>query len=131
MKAANIGLWGTLAILAWLGWIALDMARPVAAGGSSSASLSEIQTSTQPVLVEFYANWCGPCRAVGPIVEELKDEMAGRAKVIRINVDLEPQLSAEHGIRSIPTFIVFKDGREKGRQSGAISKAAMISMIGL
>jgi thioredoxin 1 len=93
--------------------------------------LAVLKTSDVPVLVEFYADWCGPCREVGPVVEALSTEVAGRAKVIRLDVDLQKQLADDHGVRSIPTFIAFKNGREVARQSGVISKARMRQMLGL
>jgi len=131
MKASNIGLWIASAVVVWCAWILLDMSAPVTTGGGSTASFSQVKNSPVPVLVEFYADWCGPCRAVAPVVEELSDELAGRAKVVRLNVDVEQALAAKYGIRGIPTFISFKDGREVSRQSGAIPKAAMLKMLGL
>ena len=131
MKASNIGLWITGAVFAWIGWIMLDMSRPVTIPTKSATSLEEVQSSKLPVLVEFYADWCGPCRKVGPVVEALSEELTGRAKVIRVNVDEQRILAAQHGIRSIPTFIVFKNGSEVKRQTGAIPKTAMLRMLEL
>ncbi len=131
MKSSNIGLWIAGAVMAWCGWIALDMATPLSSQGRSYSTLPEVKNATVPVLVEFYADWCGPCRAVGPVVEELSREVTGRAKVVRLDVDAESELAASHGIRSIPTFIAFKDGREVARESGAIPKAKMLQMLGL
>ncbi|TDU81437.1 thioredoxin [Prosthecobacter fusiformis] len=130
MKASNIGIWITCAAVAWFAWIMMDMGSPMTSSGGSSAILA-INTSAEPVLVEFYADWCGPCRSVAPVVEALTLEVAGRAKVIRLDVDEEKTLAAEHGVRSIPTFIAFKNGREVGRQSGAIPKQKMLEMLGL
>lgn len=93
--------------------------------------MAAVRTSAVPVLVEFYADWCGPCRSVGPVVEELSHELAGRAKVVRFDVDANGALASEHGVRGIPTFIAFKNGREVARKSGAIPKAAMLQMLGL
>ncbi|MES2508102.1 MAG: thioredoxin [Verrucomicrobiota bacterium] len=131
MKSSNIGLWIAGAAIAWCAWILLDMAEPLSSQGTSYSTLSEVKNSSVPVLVEFYADWCGPCRTVGPVVEELSHEVAGRAKVVRLDVDVESDLAASHGIRSIPTFIAFKNGREVARESGAISKARMLQMLGL
>ncbi len=130
MKASNIGLWIAGAAMAWFGWIMMDMSRPAVPRGGSS-SIPGLSTSTVPVLVEFYADWCGPCRSVGPVVEALSEEVSGRAKVVRLNVDAEPALASQHGVRGIPTFIAFKNGREVSRQSGAIPKAMMLQMLGL
>lgn len=135
MKAGNIGLWVVVAFVGWAGWIMLDMARPTSSpkksSESGSALLVTLQTSKVPVLVEFYADWCGPCKAVGPVVEELSREVGAHARVIRINVDDQPGASNEHGVRSIPTFIAFAGGKETRREVGAIPKRVMKEMLGL
>ncbi len=129
MKAGNIGLWIIAAVFAWAGWIILDVSR--APSGGTSSSISAVKTSKVPVLVEFYADWCGPCKAVGPVVNQLAGEVSGKAQVIRINVDDASEAANEHGIRSIPTFIAFKNGEEVRREVGAISKSLMLEMLGL
>lgn len=129
MKIANLGLWLIGAVLAWGAWIILDMSSPVHSSGSSS--LSVVKSSPVPVLVEFYADWCGPCKAVGPVVDVLAGEVAGKARVIRINVDEQEAASREHCVRGIPTFIAFKNGREVRREVGAIPKCVMLDMLGL
>ncbi len=135
VKAANLGLWLTGAVLVWAGWIFLDMSKPLSASSSAggSAVMSTVMASKVPVLVEFHAEWCGPCRAVGPVVEELARELSGsgKARVVRIDVDKDPQAAAAHGVRGIPAFIVFQNGRETARQTGAIPKALMRQMLGL
>jgi len=132
MNKGNIGLWFAGAFMLIMGWIAFDMLRPVSGGGTGSAtSISAVRTAKVPVLVEFYADWCGPCKVVGPMVKELANELKGKALVIRINVDEDPKLSREHGVRSIPTFIAFKSGRETGREVGGIPKERMRQLMGL
>ncbi len=132
MNKSNIGLWITGAFFALMGWIAFDMLRPASGGGVGSASsISAVRTAKVPVLVEFYADWCGPCKVVGPMVDELAQELKGKAIVIRINIDEDPKLARDHGVRGIPTFIAYKSGRETGREVGGIPKERMRSLLGL
>ena len=81
--------------------------------------------SDKPVLVDLWAEWCGPCRMVGPIVEELAKEYEGKAVVGKLNVDHNPNISMKFGIRSIPTMLFFKGGQLVDRQVGAVPKAAL------
>jgi thioredoxin 1 len=114
----------------YIGWIVFDMNRPGSSSGGTS-SLSAVRTAKVPVLVEFYADWCGPCKVVGPMVDELAQELKGKAIVIRINVDEDPKLAREHGVRGIPAFIAYKNGKETGREVGGIPKERMLSLLGL
>jgi thioredoxin 1 len=119
------------AFVLWAGWIIVDMSNTTSgAAGGSSPSMAQVRHSSQPVLVEFYADWCGPCRAVGPVVEALAGELQGKAKVVRINIDDHRDAAQENGVRSIPTFIAFHQGRETGREVGAIPKARMMELLG-
>jgi len=81
--------------------------------------------SDKPVLVDLWAEWCGPCRMVGPVVEELAKEYEGKAVVGKLNVDHNPNVSMKFGIRSIPTLLFFKGGQLVDRQVGAVPKAAL------
>lgn len=89
----------------------------------------EVLKSDKPVLVDFWAEWCGPCRMVGPIVDEVAEEVRDKAKVFKVNIDKEPSLAQEYGVMSIPTLIVFKNGEEVGKSVGVVSKEKIISLI--
>ncbi|MDZ4401901.1 thioredoxin family protein [Prosthecobacter sp.] len=130
MNKGNFHLWLVGAVMLYIGWIVFDMNRPGSSSGGTS-SLSAVRTAKVPVLVEFYADWCGPCKVVGPMVDELAQELKGKAIVIRINVDEEPKLAREHGVRGIPAFIAYKSGRETGREVGGIPKERMRALLGL
>lgn len=133
MDKSNIPLWIVGAIALYAGWIVFDMNRGDSSpgGGGAGTSLSAVRNAKVPVLVEFYADWCGPCKVVGPMVDELAKEVQGKALVIRINVDEDHKLAREHGITGIPAFIAYKNGRETAREVGGIPKERMRQMIGL
>lgn len=82
-----------------------------------------------PVLVDFYAEWCGPCKLAAPVIEELGKEYAGKAVITKVNVDEQNQLSADHGVMSIPTVIIFSKGEEVDRKIGFAGRDGYISMI--
>ena len=90
---------------------------------------TEVLRSEQPVLVDFWASWCPPCRAIAPVVEGLAGEYAGRVKVGKLDVDAYPEVAGRYGIRSIPSLLVFRGGRVEDRRIGALPREELRAML--
>ena len=108
--------------------IALDTPlTPIDAADATFAT--EVKNADMPVLVDFWAEWCGPCKQIGRALEELSDEMAGKVKIVKVNVDENPNSPAQMGVRGIPALFIFKDGQVVSNMAGAKPKAALQSWI--
>ena len=102
----------------------------MAVGKVSDATFeSEVLKANQPVVVDFWAEWCGPCRMIGPALDEISGTMDGKVKIVKLNVDENPETAAKYGIMSIPTLMIFKKGELASRQVGAAPKAKLEQWI--
>lgn len=89
----------------------------------------EVEGARVPVLVDFWASWCGPCKMMGPVVDQIADDMGENARVCKINIDEQPELASKYNVMSIPTFILFKEGKEVGRTIGAMPKEELAKLF--
>ncbi len=96
---------------------------------TDSSFEADVLKSTVPVVVDFWAEWCGPCKMIGPSLEEISTEMAGKVKIVKMNVDENQGVPAKLGIRGIPALMMFKDGKLTAQKVGAAPKSALISWI--
>ncbi len=90
---------------------------------------AEVMQSKLPVLVDFWAEWCGPCRALGPILEEVAQSHGSKVKIVKINIDESPETPSHYGVMSIPTLILFKNGNVEATKVGLLSKSQLIAFI--
>ncbi len=90
---------------------------------------SEVLGADQPVLVDYWAEWCGPCKMIDPILHELADDYADRIKVAKVNIDENQQITSQYKIRGIPTLMIFADGKVQGMKVGAVTKGVLKSFI--
>ena len=89
----------------------------------------EVLQSEQPVLIDYWAEWCGPCKMIAPVLDEIATEYSNRLKVVKLNIDDNPQTPPKYGIRGIPTLMVFKNGQVEATKVGAVSKAQLTAFL--
>ena len=93
------------------------------------SNFKEIINGDKPVLVDFFAEWCGPCQTMAPILKDLAKDLGDDVRILKVDIDKNPGAAAAFGVRGVPTFIVFKDGKPQWRQSGAMPKSELIKGI--
>ena len=90
---------------------------------------NDVLKASGPVLVDFWAEWCGPCKQIGPALEEIAEEMSGRVQVVKVNIDENPMTPGRYGVRGIPTLMVFKDGKVAATKVGAMPKSKIVEWL--
>lgn len=95
----------------------------------NSTFQADVLDASEPVVVDFWAEWCGPCKMIAPALEEISGEMGGKIKVAKVNIDENPELATQYGVRSIPTLLIFKNGEVADMKVGAAPKTALSSWI--
>ena len=94
------------------------------------SKFTDLINGEEPVLVDFHAEWCGPCKTMAPILEEVKSDLGGRVRIIKVDVDKNPKAAAKFQVQSVPTLILFKEGKQRWRQSGVVPKHSLLQVIG-
>lgn len=93
------------------------------------SSFSKIINQPKPVLIDFYAEWCGPCKMMSPVLKQVKDNLGDRVSIIKIDVDKNQELASKYQVRGVPTLMLFKNGKQLWRQSGVVQKDEIINII--
>jgi thioredoxin 1 len=94
-----------------------------------NSSFDNLIKSKKPVLIDFFATWCGPCKVLGPILKEVKDDLGDRISIIKIDVDKNQQIASQYQVRGVPTMILFQEGKQLWRESGVLDKNAIIKIL--
>ena len=92
---------------------------------------AEVLKSDKPVLVDFTATWCGPCKALAPVMDKLADDAAGRYKVVAVDIDESPSIATKYGIRGVPTVMAFKNGAQSGQHVGVTNRETLLKLVGV
>lgn len=122
MKGNILGSLFLILLIAVIGWMV---------GNSSKPPPPRASIGGEPTLIDFYADWCGPCKVMKPVVHQLAAELQGKLKVLEINVDENPDLARQYNVRSIPCFVVLRDGKEVNRRTGSMPKESLRQLAGL